>query len=1054
MHPAASNMGLTLPLDEVKAYKALVRLEVARMREKYNTYLTFKDILSEIKKIDNMRASRIAENLIKKGLIIKVGDDTYTTMHAELIRKLVNLSLKPGDINVYEWKILGPRETPLPDFNAYKFSDIDSILYSYFTRKGLDSNLAKCASLAIVEALELTLGKNKGLSRYQHEMIRHALTREWPLVMVLSAPTGSGKTIVFMIVAVAYILAKELLGKNINDKPYVLLVYPRKALATDQLRRFVKLLYHVNAALERHGIDQVKIDVGILDGDSPHSLSDTISEDVSKTRNYVRGLNNLSVAKDDKSGYLSCEYSMEYGRTVCYVDGDKLDYRLVTDVRCEILERKPAILITNIWMLERYIIHRDYPSKNFKSICSSAKHGLNDVLFNAKLIIIDEAHVYRNFQQIAIASLVHRYLVELALRRTNINFDNYDAIDNAMKALMKDDLGIILSSATITTIDEGCKSKKDPKIRRLFKDDMENFVKYILSPGVYSRLGGSKSLVAENYDCVESHSNDSRLNIVVILAPRPGKASSTIQQEALLATLAWSLSFKNKIGKPLKFISFFDNKDDLVRIYDWLVNVIIRDRCEHCDHLGMPDFSTLNPPCGQLAVQRHSTSAVKNLWKKYLSAIIENEIGINGVNTLNDAQLQKIDLDMLMKALYDRHEFWLTFPYMSKRHQNVVSLLNDLHSLTLAICQGQNVVKQHHADLNRHERLNIEEMFRNGSLVGLLATQTLELGIDIDDVGVVIQYKPPRRAESFVQRIGRAGRKPSSFYITLGILILTSLDTIYLSEEHANKLLFEVRPEEPPYKNHNMLLSVTLRYILYALSRYSDESRKLLRRVMKPTRKPLDSKGSLIKYLEKYRLNEYFEKLINILNDKKFKQLVTGLIYDMYNDVISYDIINNVYSEIINDLNNIFKIQIKKEYIIDIENILASLFARLELYKGKCIEGLSSNPLVQLVSDLLNEFSSEIYECVRRRADNFVKRCLSGEEEYCIALNKLKDNIEKIINLKISDGVLLKAKIDICRCRNNGALSRLETICKACNDCCDIARILMVFCGRKSSYTS
>ncbi len=69
------------------------------------------------------------------------------------------------------------------------------------------------------------------------------------------------------------------------------------------------------------------------------------------------------------------------------------------------------------------------------------------------------------------------------------------------------------------------------------------------------------------------------------------------------------------------------------------------------------------------------------------------------------------------------------------------------------------LVKAHHGSISRERRLQIEDELKSGRLKGLVATSSLELGIDMGAVDLVIQVESPGSVSSGLQRIGRAGHQ-------------------------------------------------------------------------------------------------------------------------------------------------------------------------------------------------------------------------------------------------------------------------------------------------------
>lgn len=75
----------------------------------------------------------------------------------------------------------------------------------------------------------------------------------------------------------------------------------------------------------------------------------------------------------------------------------------------------------------------------------------------------------------------------------------------------------------------------------------------------------------------------------------------------------------------------------------------------------------------------------------------------------------------------------------------------------LASLLGEDAVASHHGSLSRHRRLAVEGKLKAGEIRALVATASLELGIDIGTVDLVCQIGSPRSIAVALQRIGRAG---------------------------------------------------------------------------------------------------------------------------------------------------------------------------------------------------------------------------------------------------------------------------------------------------------
>lgn len=77
------------------------------------------------------------------------------------------------------------------------------------------------------------------------------------------------------------------------------------------------------------------------------------------------------------------------------------------------------------------------------------------------------------------------------------------------------------------------------------------------------------------------------------------------------------------------------------------------------------------------------------------------------------------------------------------------------HTLTERL--GDQVVTAHHGSMSREKRFDAEQRLKAGNLKALVATASLELGIDIGSVDLVLQIGTPKSIAAFLQRVGRSG---------------------------------------------------------------------------------------------------------------------------------------------------------------------------------------------------------------------------------------------------------------------------------------------------------
>jgi ATP-dependent Lhr-like helicase len=121
-----------------------------------------------------------------------------------------------------------------------------------------------------------------------------------------------------------------------------------------------------------------------------------------------------------------------------------------------------------------------------------------------------------------------------------------------------------------------------------------------------------------------------------------------------------------------------------------------------------------------------------------------------------DAPLEAVMSNEVWTQIYDR------LARLIEGHRTTLIFLNTRRLAErvthhLAERLGEANVTAHHGSLAKEQRLDAEQRLKRGELKALVATASLELGIDIGDVDLVCQLGSPRSIASFLQRVGRSG---------------------------------------------------------------------------------------------------------------------------------------------------------------------------------------------------------------------------------------------------------------------------------------------------------
>ena len=189
--------------------------------------------------------------------------------------------------------------------------------------------------------------------------------------------------------------------------------------------------------------------------------------------------------------------------------------------------------------------------------------------------------------------------------------------------------------------------------------------------------------------------------------------------------LALSLErLEHVVGRPLRRIGLSATQKPVNEVARFLLGSQSRnaemdpERCEIIDagHRRAMDLAIEVPPSPMEAVMSHE------VWSEVYERLTE---------------------------LIEAHRTTLVFVNTRRMAERLAARLTDR--------LGEEAVTAHHGSLSKEARLSAEDRLRAGGLKALVATASLELGIDIGHVDLVCQIGSPRWISTFLQRVGRSG---------------------------------------------------------------------------------------------------------------------------------------------------------------------------------------------------------------------------------------------------------------------------------------------------------
>ncbi|MDP2126464.1 MAG: DEAD/DEAH box helicase [Pseudohongiella sp.] len=206
--------------------------------------------------------------------------------------------------------------------------------------------------------------------------------------------------------------------------------------------------------------------------------------------------------------------------------------------------------------------------------------------------------------------------------------------------------------------------------------------------------------------------------------------------------------------------------------------------------------------------------------------------------------------------LIRQHQTTLVFVNTRRLSERLAMALSErLGADSLYGDAGASLVSSHHGSMSKERRHKAEQQLKAGKLKVLVATASMELGIDIGAVDLVVQFSSPKSIATFLQRVGRSGHSVGG--TPKGILFPLTRDdlvecTALVDSIHKGELDKILMPEQP--------LDILSQQIVAELAARQDED---------PSPQSLDDLFALMTRAWPYRNLERsdFDQMIQMLAD-------------------------------------------------------------------------------------------------------------------------------------------------------------------------------------------
>lgn len=727
----------------------------------------------------------------------------FKTLHGEYVRIMRFSSSLPSRTYSLEAYVLPFISEPIDVPETNQDYSLDKLKDKISDFLGDSPTASLIANLFVDLLYQFNIREFYYLKRFQYEYLSQLLDKDHPKLTIIAAPTGSGKTNIFFL----YSILKVISYKLANKKKKVVFIYPRKSLAREQLNALLRLVYLINSnIIEKELGSDKKIRIIIFDGDSPSNYKDKSIKPGKSFRGL--SLDNSPIIYKEVNLETNVAGSPHSGSNkilmpVIENTGEKLDF--ISEVKSDISKTDFDIIVTSV---------NEFSTAIYRS---GRGNFYEKFLEEIGMLIFDEAHVYLEKEA---GDYVHymllRYMLHELYKRLGDKI-KVGGIDQTIRELLED-FEIIFISATLLDreLDEQISLSNiggiPIKVLDTNKGHMkiEQFLKFLLGGNLYNMFTKlSKSSSKYLYLPYQVNSAFQRLTFPVIVFTSPESKIRTYFTDMIVSSMiiADGLNNRPQGGLKVKTLAFIDNKTAQKEIYQEVLNRHIKEVMSPCDKLLLSDHKPIGRVGGGMEILDLMKQSDKLIYSK------DSILYYFSHYHFYDPDVVSLKASEFASKIKDTNSYRVTLDFCNKLFNSIQSdnsehLLEDKKKVFLAY---------HNADLEKPKRIEIENKISEFDSYAILSTSTLELGVNVPNVGFILQYGYTISSDSFIQRAGRAGRHQSTFYISLPMIVARnySTDSILLDEELAFRRLFSLSVNIPDFGRDKITAE---RYAFLALS--------------------------------------------------------------------------------------------------------------------------------------------------------------------------------------------------------------------------------------------